>query len=269
LAWGEFPLVLCPRSVQPAVISRAEDTYQEFADNWAILVAEMTNWYAHLRTRVCFIIFPLWRFQGLTFWDLEPEVVLKWDTHREEPEAQSHHNLYMSHHNKNLAKPPIERTHLLVFEEDTRCVNSTLLDLTAFLEHLESLDVKWDLIYIGGMMRDLLPMNSTGGEWLFSNDDFWRPKRIYNTEAILINSQSIEKVAEQLKLENQPDPRVVDVSFSKAIEEGELIALIPMQRSCVQRKWSKTFQILFKDKDRRWYAAMKGHDKPIPLHSDD
>lgn len=261
---------LCPRSVQPYVITIDEDKYQEFGDYWAELVTYMTSWYDNRKTRNCRLIFPVQRFEGVTFKDFEPDLILKWGSHKKLPITQSHYNLYMSHHEKNLAKPPLERTHLLVLEDDVRCVDSTLVELSEFLEHLQNMEVKWDIIFIGGMIRDFLPMNSTGGEWLFSDDDFWRPKRIYNSEALLINLQSIEKVAERIKNSTLVRTRAIDVILSKeGIEKGELIALIPNQRSCLQSKSRHPLKILFENRDRRWYAKIHNKYTLIPLHSDD
>lgn len=269
VTYGDLLGSLCPQFIQPAVITIADDSYNEFAMDWAKLQAELRNWLADQRTRLCFLFKPLWRFHGVTLKDLEPAVVEKWHSHKQLPATQSHYNLYMSHHKKNLERAPQQRTHLLVFEEDARCVASSLIYLSEFLQRLKRLEVKWDLIYIGGMMRDFLPMNSTGGDWLYMNDSYWRPRRIYNTEAMVINSQSVEKAAEKLKPANQRKPRSGDVSLSIGIEEGELIALVPTQRSCVQPKLGGASTILFKHKDRRWYAVIDMVYQLIPLHSND
>jgi len=262
--------LLCPRSVEPYVITIDEDKYQKFRDYWAELVTFMAGWYANGQIHNCWLIFPVQRFDGTTFEDFEPDLVLKWQSHKKLPITQSHYNLYMSHHKKNQAKPPFQRTHLLVLEEDVRCVDSTLVELSEFLEHLQNMVVEWDLIYIGGMIRDFLPKNSTGGEWLFSDDYFWRPKRIYNIEAYLINLLSLEKIAEMVKLSTSIRTRAIDVILSKGgIERGELIALVPTQRSCIQNKPGAPTEILFGNKDRRWYAMINKKYTLIPLHSAD
>jgi len=267
---GDFSGTKCPRAVQPAVITIADDSYNEFATEWEKLVVvakERTS-----KTNFCFPFLPLERFDGVTEKDLEHMVVERWQWHKARLAAtQSHYNLYKKHHEQNLSRPPQERTHLMVFEDDARCVSSTLRDLTKFLERLLHLGVDWDIIYIGGMLWDYWPMNSTGGEWLDMNDDYWRLRRVYDTEAVVINSQAIKKAAKILYPANQGKGSVGDRALSKAIETGELIGLISTKRSCIQPKFDIPYRILFEHKDRRWRAHMNLHNKYqlLPMHSKD
>jgi len=259
---------MCPRPVQPAVISISDDSFSAFEAEWDNWHAVATTSLIKLRESYCFPFLPLERFEGVTLDDFETEVLEKWAYHKQLAVTQSHYDLYMKYHKKNLVRPPHEQQHLLVFEEDARCVSTTLLELSDFLQRLLYLRVKWDIIYIGGDIRDYYPLNSTGGEWLDVNDEYWRPHRIHNIEAILINSQALEKSAELLKPSNQKEPRACDTSLSYGIETGQLIGLIQTQRSCVQPKNGRPYGILFRDHDRRWRANINRSSRLLPMHSE-